>query len=108
MGATATETFASADKSYYNLFDKKGRQLILSNFVRIRKQFGLSWFFIMLFFYIMEIPIFFVGLVLSKLFMGNRSRYSFSQCRNYSKNIIRLIALSSTIIRNKPYFYKEL
>ncbi len=37
-----------AGKGYYNLSDQKGKQIILSNLVRIRKQFGILWFLIML------------------------------------------------------------
>ena len=40
QGETANASFNSEGKGYYNLYDQKGRQLMLSSFVRIRKQFG--------------------------------------------------------------------
>ena len=50
QGEAANQAFDSEGKGYYNLFDKKGRQIMLSNFVRIRKQFGILWFLVHLFF----------------------------------------------------------
>ncbi len=101
QGETSGEIFESSDKGYKNLFDKKGLQIMLSNLVRIRKEFGLAWFLIMLFFYVLEIPIFFTGILFSK-------KYSFSQAKNYSKNIFTILELSPKIVSNKPYFYKVL
>jgi GT2 family glycosyltransferase len=101
QGETANKEFGSGGKGYYNFYDRKGLQIMLSNFVRIRKQFGICWFLVQLFFYLADIPVFFIGLVFSK-------RYSFAQFRNYCKNIGIILRLSPTIIANKPYFYKVL
>jgi GT2 family glycosyltransferase len=104
QGASANETFGSAGKGYYNLFDRKGLQIMLSNFVRIRKQFGIGWFLVQLFFYWLEIPVFFFGL----LFSFGRSRYSFGQFRGYCRNVAFIAKKSWIILRNMPYFYKVL
>jgi GT2 family glycosyltransferase len=48
QGETSAQAFNSSDKGYYNLYDRKGLQIMLSNFVRIRKQFGVGWFLFML------------------------------------------------------------
>ncbi len=101
QGETANQEFGSTGKGYYNLYDRKGLQIMLSNFVRIRKQFGTGWFLVQLLFYLADIPVFFVGLALSR-------RYSFAQFRHFCKNIGVILRLSPTIIRNKPYFYKVL
>ena len=101
QGETANQEFGSAGKGYYNLYDRKGLQIMLSNFVRIRKQFGTGWFLVQLFFYLIDIPIFGICLAFSK-------QYSPAQFRQYSKNIGFIFRLSPTIIRNKPYFYKVL
>lgn len=106
QGETANETFQSEGKGYYNLFDKKGLQIIVSNFVRIRKEFGLGWFFMMLLGYWIEVPIFFLGVLLTRLFAKNT--YSFKHVKGYCKNVWRLTSLSRTIIPNRPYFYKVL
>jgi GT2 family glycosyltransferase len=101
QGETANKEFGSGGKGYYNFYDRKGLQIMLSNFVRIRKQFGIGWFLVQLLFYLADIPVFFIGLAFSK-------RYSFAQFRHYCKNIGVILRLSPTIIGNKPYFYKVL
>jgi hypothetical protein len=104
QGASANDTFGSTGKGYYNLYDRKGLQIMLSNFVRIRKQFGIGWFLVQLLVYIGEIPLFAAGLLLS-LFVKDR-HYSRTQFFQYCKNIGFVISKSPTIIQNKPYFYK--
>lgn len=99
QGASANAAFGSGGQGYYNLFDRKGLQIMLSNFVRIRKQEGVAWFIGQLLFYVAEIPVFLIGLPFSR-------RYSFRQFCGYCRNVARILRLSPTIIRNKPYFYK--
>jgi GT2 family glycosyltransferase len=108
QGASANETFGSEGKGYYNLYDRKGLQIMLSTFVRIRKQFGVGWFALLLAFYILEIPVFFMGLLLLSIFRRGRGIFSFRQFRQYCKNIAIVMGKSFIIIRNKPYFYKVL
>lgn len=101
QGASANDTFSSEGQGYHNLFDRKGLQIMLSNFVRIRKQFGAGWFLLQLLFYLADIPVFLLGLPFSR-------RYSFQQFAGYYRNVGHILRLSPTIIRNKPYFYKVL
>jgi GT2 family glycosyltransferase len=108
QGETANATFGSSGKGYYNLYDKKGLQIMVSNFVRIRKQFGLGWFFFHLLIYTLEIIIFPVFLFIEWTILLGNSRYSWRQCVKYAVNVIKLLALSPRIIVNKPYFYKVL
>jgi GT2 family glycosyltransferase len=108
QGETANQEFGSAGKGYYNLFDRKGLQIMLSNFVRIRKQFGVGWFLVQLFFYLLDIPVFSIGLLLSKTSRRTSSRYTFAQFRRYCGNVWAILRLSPVIMRNKPYFYKVL
>jgi GT2 family glycosyltransferase len=108
QGASANETFGSEGKGYYNLYDRKGLQIMLSNFVRIRKQFGSGWFLVQLAFYLLEMPVFLLGLLLSRLIRGRHSRYTFSQFLQYCKNFMTVIGKTTIILRNKPYFYKVL
>ena len=105
QGETTNQAFDSAG-GYYNLFDRKGLQIMLSNLVRIRKEFGVGWFIFMLAAYIFEIPVFFIGVVISKIFLSKR--YSLSQVKKYAANIFEIIKLSAKIIRNRPHFYKVL
>jgi GT2 family glycosyltransferase len=108
QGETANEIFGSEGKGYYNLYDRKGLQIMLSNFVRIRKQFGTGWFLIQLFFYLLEIPVFFAVLCFSWVRPKTPARLTWAHFRQYCKNIGYVTAKSGTIIRNKPYFYKVL
>ncbi len=104
QGATTNESFQSSGKGYYDLYDRKGLQIMLSNFVRIRKQYGVGWFLVQLLFYVVEIPIFGMGVLVSR--PGGRRGYSFGQFRGYCRNVGFVIGKSATIVRNKPYFYK--
>jgi len=106
QGEISNKSFGSAGKGYYNLFDRKGLQIMMSNFVRIRKQFGVPWFLLQLLFYTLEVPVFFTGLLLSALF--SRRRYSWQQFRGYCSNLWVLWRKSPVILRNRPYFYKFL
>lgn len=108
QGATTNESFRSSGKGYYNLYDRKGLQIMLSNFVRIRKQYGVGWFFIQLLFYVVEIPVFGIGMLLSRLEGRKGSRYSSGQFRGYCRNVGFVIGKIGIILRNKPYFYKVL
>jgi GT2 family glycosyltransferase len=107
QGETTNQAFDSSGKGYYNLYDKKGRQLVMSNFVRIRKQFGIGWFLFHLFCYLLEIPFFFLFvLVTATLFI--KTEYSFRKFKGYVSNLFYLMGKSRIILRNKPYFYKAL
>jgi GT2 family glycosyltransferase len=108
QGVSANEAFGSEGQGYYNLFDRKGLQIMVSNFVRIRKQFGIGWFGVQLGFYWLEIAVFGAGLLVSGLIGGKRRRFSWAMWRGYCRNIGYITARTGTIIRNKPYFYKVL
>jgi GT2 family glycosyltransferase len=104
QGETANEAYGSSGKGYKNLFDKKGLQIMLSNLVRIRKQFGVGWFLLIVSIYFIEIPVFFLGWFLSQLI--RRKRYVFQQVKGYTTNMFRILQLLPTIVSNKPFFYK--
>ena len=106
QGETANETFGSAGKGYFNLFDKKGRQIMLSNFVRIRKQFGTAWFFFHLLIYLLEILLFLLQLCFQTVF--GKPRLRFADFKGYCTNLSTVLNLTPTIVRNKPHFYKAL
>lgn len=104
--ASANEAFQSSGKGYYNLYDKKGLQIMVSNFLRIRKQFGTAWFLIHLAVYSLELPL----LYLSSFFRWILGKPSFPPglISGYRKNLASLYQLSFKMIRNKPWFYKVL
>ncbi len=105
QGETTNQAFGS-DGGYHNLFDRKGLQIMLSNLVRIRKEFGVAWFIFILFLYLIEIPVFFIGVIISKIILSKK--YSFKQVSNYAGNVFKILNLSPTIIRDRAHFYKVL
>jgi GT2 family glycosyltransferase len=108
QGESSNTAFESAGEGYFNLFDRKGLQIMLSNFVRIRKQFGIAWFLFILSIYLFTIPIFFVGLFLSSIFFYKTKKYFLGQALGFSANLFSIIKFIPTIIKNKPFFYKVL
>jgi GT2 family glycosyltransferase len=89
-----------------NLWNRKGRQIIISQFLRIRKQYGLFWFLAMSFFFLIEIPVFVVGLLIEKIIKVGKSRYTWTNVGEYIKNMGVLFKYFFKIISNKPFFYK--
>ena len=108
QGETANKAFSSIGKGYFNLSDKKGQQIMLSNFVRIRKEFGVGWFLFDLLFYFIDIPVFLIGYLLEKILFLSKSRYTFIQIVGFVKNVGVLFYHTPKIISNKPFFYKVL
>ncbi len=107
LGGATSGSFYNTEESdnSKNLWNKKGRQILISMMLRIRKQYGIGWFLLMLIIFIAEIPIFATGLMVVKL-IGKQTRLSWSSMTNYCKNILVLIKLTGKIIANKPHFYK--
>jgi GT2 family glycosyltransferase len=106
QGETTKDFFETKSKGYQNLSDKMGKQLMLSIWVRQRKEFGLFWLLFIVAAYGFEIPVFLVGLCLSKV-IGNK-QYSLSSFAGYTKNYFSNLTYLYRIIKNRPYFYKVL
>lgn len=104
QGETANQKFGSSGKGYYNLYDKKGLQILVSNFLRIRKQFGLFWFGIHLLVYLLEIPVLAFLSLISGLF--RTGKFPWSLFAGYVKNMGALLKLAPRMAANRPYFYK--
>ncbi len=105
-GQTINEVTDAADKTYEGLFDKKGLQLIVSNHVRIRKQFGIGWFLFQLLNYTFAIPVFFVASFIDNLLRLQNPFKDFSKAMGLLRNVTKVWFLAPTIIANKPHFYK--
>ena len=108
QGETANDAFSSEGKGYYNLYDRKGLQIMLSNFVRIRKQFGIGWFLFDLMAYTITIPMFWIIGFIHYLFIPAKFSRFIKQAKGFTINVGTLWGLNSKIISNKPYFYKVL
>lgn len=107
-GATATVAFESETNSYDHIYDKKGFQIMLSNFVRIRKQFGLFWYTVMMLGYTFAVPTMWILSPIFNLLQVKSLSYGLEQLTGFSKNALGLWKYCYVIIFKKPYFYKVL
>lgn len=108
LGEAIKDSTGTSDKTYANLFDKKGLQLIVSNHVRIRKQYGIGWFLFQLLNYSFGVIVFFVGSIFDNLIHLKNPFADLSKIMGLAKNVAIVWMLSFTIIRNQPHFYKML
>ncbi|MEQ1676096.1 MAG: glycosyltransferase family 2 protein [Chitinophagaceae bacterium] len=108
QGESANAAFDSSGKGYSNLSDLKGGQIMLSGFVRIRKQFGAGWFLFHLFTYLFTIPVFFIIALLRTLLFFSARKREWNAFGGFTRNVFRCCGYCFTILRNKPHFYKLL
>ena len=95
-GQSSNQLFNNGAKGYYDVYSKKGLQLMLSSLVRIRKEFGIFWFLFHLTVYCVEVPLLFTYKIFNRQI----------QPVSLAKNVFYLIKKANIIIRNRPYFYK--
>ncbi len=103
-GASQTAFDTKSWDNTYDVWSRKAAQIMLSNLVRVRKEFGIFWFLVILFFYIIGIPVFFIGNIIEKLFGGKR--YQWNNVGGYAKNVFIGLKYFFRILINKPFFYK--
>ncbi len=108
QGEVSNDAFNTSGKGYYNLFDKRGLQIILSNLVRIRKQFGVGWFLFILLVYTLTIPVFFVAGSIHQLFASHTDLNVYNRWKGFTQNVLYVWGKLLIILQNKPYFYKVL
>jgi GT2 family glycosyltransferase len=108
MGEIIQDATNTIDKTYQNIFDRRGLQLIVSNHVRIRKQYGIGWFLFQLINFTWAVPVFFVCSFFDNLFHFKNPFTDFDKAAALAKNVIKVWALLPVIIPNKPHFYKIL
>ena len=106
-GGTSGDYYSTAEvQNGKNLWNKKGKQVIVSTMVRIRKQFGVGWFIIISAAYLFEIPIFLICLLIDTIIKSGKTKYQFKNIAAYSSNMMVVLKLFFTILLNKPHFYK--
>lgn len=108
QGETSNKTFGTSSRGYANLADDKGYQIMLSNFVRIRKQNGSAWFWIQLLIFTVTIPVCFIAGVFDAALRGKSPVQALSNSAGFSRNVARVWKLAAKIHSGKPYFYKVL
>lgn len=107
-GMSANNTFGSTGKGYYNLYDRKGLQIMLSGFVRIRKQFGVGWFLFHFLAYLFTIPVYFGVTFLRSIFFVASYKIEWKTFGGFTANVFKIFPYCVSIITNKPCFYKVL
>ena len=106
-GGTSGDYYSTEEnENGKNLWNRKGRQIIVSNMLRIRKQFGIGWFLLITGTYIFEMPVFAIGLLFEKLVNGNNAKFKWQNVKYYTSNIAVLMKYFFKILLNKRYFYK--
>ncbi len=106
QGEVTNENTGAAYKGYNNLYDKKGLQLLVSNHLRIRKQYGVGWFLFQLLNVTLAVPVFFLASFFDRLFHGSNPLGDWKLVKALAKNTLQLWRLAPMIMRNRPHFYK--
>ena len=87
-GGTSGDYYETAEnENGKNLWNKKGRQIIVSTMLRIRKQFGLFWYLVIEGTYLVEVPIFFICLAADRIISGRQTKYRWTNPVNYAVNM---------------------
>lgn len=105
-GATINKSQGIDEKGYYNLYDKKGLQLMVSNHLRVRKQYGVGWFLFLLLNYTWGVFFFWLCSTLYHLFTLKNPAREWKKVGQMGGNVLRVWRLAPKIISNKPHFYK--
>ena len=105
-GGTSGEYYNTDNDNSKNLWSKKATQIIISMLLRIRKQFGIFYYLLVCFFFIIEIPVFVIGLLIEKIFKGRKAKYKWKNISGYISNTGYIIKYFFRILVNNPFFYK--
>jgi GT2 family glycosyltransferase len=108
QGEAVQKDQGDSAKGYAGLFTRKDLQLMVSNHLRVRKQFGVGWFLFLLLNYSFGVIVFWVGGFFHRLFTLRNPFGDFGRAAQFTRNIAVIWGLAPTIIRNKPHFYKML
>lgn len=107
-GKSINSATNSSDQSYDNLYEIKGRQLILSNLLRIRKQYGTGGLLFHFLNYWVSIPVYIISYFFSSILKLNFEAIEYRKMKGFIENIITVTTFLPRLIGNKPYLYKVL
>ncbi len=108
QGETVVSEHGSASKGYQGLFSKKDYQLMVSNHLRVRKQFGVGWFLFLLLNYSFGVIVYFIFSFFHRLFTLRNPFGEWGQASRFALNVGHLWALAPKIISRNPHFYKAM
>ncbi|MBO9620965.1 MAG: glycosyltransferase family 2 protein [Niabella sp.] len=107
-GGSSKDAFHSKRKGYRNYSDKKGLQIMVSNFLGFRKQYGIGWYAFHQVAHLSNIPVYFLIVLLKTLALRSDTKKEWTEWWGYTKNVLKALSLAPKIIANRPYFYKML
>lgn len=107
-GETSSGAFGSQAKGYQYLSDKKGFQIMISNFVRFRKQHGVLWYLFHLAAHLFTIPVSLMVVLVKSIFLPGNIREEWQAWGGYAGNVFQSFRYFFKILFNQPYFYKVL
>lgn len=107
-GGSSKDVFNSKRKGYRDYSDKKGLQIMVSNFLGFRKQYGIGWYVFHQAIHLFNIPVYFFIVVLKSLVLTPGVKKEWKEWLGYVKNVFKALSLTPRIIANRPYFYKML
>lgn len=105
-GGSSGTAYNSQTRGYQNLSDKKGFQILISNFVRFRKEFGVFWYLFHLSAHLFTV-VFSAIVVLVKSLTG-QNKPEITAWKGYAGNVFKSLRFFFNIVSNKPTFYKVL
>ena len=106
QGESVNASHKDEGKGYYGLFTKKDLQVMVSNHLRIRKQYGVVAFLFLLINYTFGVFLFFLGSFFQHLFSFQNPFKAWPKGFLFLKNVFKIWGLSPKIIKGKPHFYK--
>ncbi|MCM5528541.1 glycosyltransferase family 2 protein [Parasegetibacter sp. NRK P23] len=106
QGETINAATGNLEKGYYNLYDKKGLQLIVSNLLRVRKQWGLLWYLFHLAAYSFAALLYLFIFPIQNLISGKLVLHNADKASGFFTNMIKTWRLFPKMVRLTPYFYK--
>lgn len=106
IGTSIQSETNSMDNSYTNLSDKKGFQLMVSNHLRIRKQYGIFWFLFQLLNYSWTIVFAFVMSTVLYVAHFKSPIPEWKYLAGFANNLFRLWAYFPKMLFLKKHFYK--
>jgi GT2 family glycosyltransferase len=107
-GASANKAFESKAKGYQHLSDKKGKQVMISGLLRIRKQYGVAWFLFHVAAYLFTIPVYLLIVLLKTISFRPGIGKEWQLWKGYSANTMVLMKHFFLILFNRKHFYKVL
>lgn len=105
VGQTIDNQMNAGKDNYFPYWQQKGLQQMISDLLRTRKQYSLLMMLLHVFIYFTEIPVFFFGVLFSKI-IGKSTDFTFSQVGKYARNCFVLLQFVLPIAFKVRKLYK--